>query len=417
MSLSFYSVRSWGLGLAALVCWLGSSLPVSADEVYVRNKPFKRVVYIESSLYAPLKQFVQAMRLGVSTSEDGRLLFYSAPNDWSSADVERALGGQESGWAARENKLLEAEYSNVVFPIAYVWHDNEVWVPVRLLAERLGFTVSDNKSTGIIDIIAPRPISSADRLAAEELKAEKAARVERAEQILATRRAEKLKRQEEEAQEAKKIAAQKKKAASASASSNNVKRKRVTYSAEGDFPSEFNDDAALSETTPRRVGGASRAAANIKATPQELDGGSYPKAKARPKKKKAQPATTASKVAESKPVVKDTEAKSETSSVEPVKAIPFVSYSHPQVSANYGDGTLQYSVDIFNRSATEAKKVSAVLSVVDSSGHKVLTKREELGTVGAGETKILKGTGRHPLRNSIPRVSYYLEIELDWEGR
>ena len=50
-------------------------MPVSADEVYVRNKPFKRVVYIDSSLYAPLGQFVQAMRMGVTTSENGHLLF------------------------------------------------------------------------------------------------------------------------------------------------------------------------------------------------------------------------------------------------------------------------------------------------------------------------------------------------------
>ena len=114
--------------------------------------------------------------------------------------------------------------------------------------------------------------------------------------------------------------------------------------------------------------------------------------------------------------MKSTEKKQETSQVEPVKVVPFVSYSNPQVSANYGDGNIEYSVNIFNRSAAEAKKVSVVLSVVDNNGSKVFTKREELGTVGAGETRILKGTGRHPLRSSIPRISYYLEVELNWEG-
>ncbi len=416
MSLSFYSVRRWCVGLAAFACLLGSALPVYADEVYVRNKPFKRIVYVDSALYAPLKQFVQAMHVGVSVSENGRLLFAAAPANGQNLEIGEAFAAQESSWATQEAKLLEAEYDGVVFPIAYVWRDNEVWVPVRLLAERLGFAVKDNKATGIIDIIAPRPISSADRLAAEDLKAEKAAQVKRAEQILADRRAEKLKRQKEEAEEARKAAAQKKK--KASAATNNVKRKRVTYSAEGDFPSEFNDDAALAGVTPRRTGRVATATAKVKATQSNASEGSYPKAKPRPKKKKnSQASTAAPKKAETKPEVKKTEKKPEASPTESIKAVPFVSYSNPQVSANYGDGNIEYSVNIFNRSAAEAKKVSVVLSVVDSNGGKVFTKREELGTVGAGETKNLKGTGRHPLRSSIPRISYYLEVELNWEGR
>lgn len=416
MSLGLYSVRRWCVGLAAFACLLGSSsMPVSADEVYVRNKPFKRVIYVDSSLYAPLGQFVQAMRMGVTTSENGHLLFVTGSAGFQNRETEEALVGRESAWASSEAKFLEAEYDGVVFPMAYIWRDNEVWVPIRLLAERLGFTVSDNKATGIIDIIAPRPISQADRLAAEELKAEKAAKVERAEQILATRRAEKLKRQKEEAEQARKAAAQKKKAAAAA--TNNVKRKRVTYSAEGDFPSEFNNDAALAGVTPRRVGRPSTSATSVKSAKKSDSEGSYPKAKPRPKKKNAQASAKTQKIAEPKPKVKSTEKKQEVSQVEAVKAVPFVSYSNPQVSANYGDGNIEYSVNIFNRSAVEAKKVSVILSVVDNNGSKVLTKREELGTVGAGETKTLRGTGRHPLRSSIPRISYYLEVELDWEGR
>ncbi len=415
MSLSFYSVRRWCVGLAAFACLLGSASSVYADEVYVRNKPFKRVIYVDSALYAPLKQFVQAMHVKVSVSENGRLLFAAASSNRQNIEIGEALVDQEPGWATQEAKLLEAEYDGVVFPIAYVWRDNEVWVPVRLLAERLGFAVKDNKTTGIIDIIAPRPISSADRLAAEDLKAEKAAQVKRAEQVLAARRAEKLKRQKEEAEEARKAAQKKKKASTAT---NNVKRKRVTYSAEGDFPSEFNDDAALAGVAPRRTGRASAVATKVKATQSNASEGSYPKAKPRPKKKKnSQASTAAPKKAETKPEVKKAEKKPEASPTESIKAVPFVSYSNPQVSANYGDGNIEYSVNIFNRSAAEAKKVSVVLSVVDSNGGKVFTKREELGTVGAGETKNLKGTGRHPLRSSIPRISYYLEVELNWEGR
>lgn len=416
MSLDFYSVRRWCVGLAAFACLLGSALPVSADEVYVRNKPFKRVIYVDSALYAPLEQFIQAMHVGVSVSENGRLLFAATPAEKQKLEVKGALAEQAPGWATQEAKLLEAEYDGVVFPIAYIWRDNEVWVPVRLLAERLGFAVKDNKATGIIDIIAPRPISSADRLAAEELKAEKDAQVKRAEQILAARRAEKLKRQKEEAEEARKAAAQKKK--NAAVATNNVKRKRVTYSAEGDFPSEFNNDAALAGVTPRRVGRASATAPKVKSAQSDASEGSYPKAKPRPKKKKnSQASAAAPKKAETKPEVKKAEKKQEVAQAELVKAVPFVSYSNPQVSANYGDGSIEYSVSIFNRSAVEAKKASAVLSVVDSNGRKVFTKREELGTLRAGETKNIKGTGRHPLRGSIPRISYYLEVELNWEGR
>lgn len=407
----FYSVRRWCVGLTVAACLLGSGLPVSADEIYVRNRPFKRVVYVDSSLYAPLKQFVQALHMGMSVSENGRLLFDSEPV----VNTEKMFVSREQNWAVQEVKFLEAEYGGVVFPITYIWHDNEIWVPIRLLAERLGFTVKENKSTGIIDIIAPRPISWEDRLAAETLKAEKSAQVERAEQILAARRAEKIKRQKEEAEQAKKAAAQKKKAASEI--TNNIRRKRVTYSAEGDFPSEFDNDAALAGVAPRRNSRTHLSAEAVKTTTKDASEGSYPKAKPRPKKKAPVKAAPAPKTVESGSVAKDVAQKQDPSQDKAVQAVPFISYSSPQVSANYGDGSIEYSVCIFNRSKADAKKASVILSVVDSNGTKIITKSEELGTVRAGENKTITGKGRHPLRSSIPRISYYLEVELNWEGR
>lgn len=419
MRLNSYCARKLCVGLATIACLLGCGISALADEVYVHNKSFKRVVYVESNLYAPLGQFMKAMRVGASVSQDGRLLLNDEFNEFNVAELEKNLTSQESAWTDPNTKFFEAEYGGVVFPIAYIQRDNEIWVPVRQIAERLGFTVKDNKATGIIDIIAPRAINSADRAAAEDLKAEKAAQIERTEQILAARRAEKLKRQKEEAEQAKKAAAQKKKAAQAAASNNTntVRRKRVTYSAEGDFPSEFNNDEALSGVSPRRISRSSSSAQRVEPQSKSAEA-SYPKAKPRPKKKTAdktaKPAPKSSEIQPSAQVEKKKETSVKPKSPE---VLPFVSYTNPQVSANYGDGSIEYSVSIFNRSAVEAKKVSAVLYVTDSSGKKIITKREELGTMPSGTTRVIKGSGRHPLRGSIPRTSYYLEVELNWEGR
>ena len=101
---------------------------------------------------------------------------------------------------------------------------------------------------------------------------------------------------------------------------------------------------SLSGVTPRRTGRVATATAKVKATQSNASEGSYPKAKPRPKKKKnSQASTAAPKKAETKPEVKKTEKKPEASPTESIKAVPFVSYSNPQVSANYGDGNIEFS--------------------------------------------------------------------------
>ncbi|MGM9998718.1 MAG: hypothetical protein ACI38Q_04915 [Candidatus Bruticola sp.] len=412
MRLTFGFTQKICVCLAAAVCL--SAAPVQADEVYVRNKPFKQVVYVESSLYAPLYSLVKAMRSGISVNNDGRLIFVPEADSLSASEFESALTVR--GWlsASQSEGVFESEYDQTVFPVPYIKRGGEIWVPVRLISERLGFTIKNYPATGIIDIVAPRPISNQDRLAAEELKAEKAAQVKRAEKVLAVRRAEKIKRRQQEAEEAKKAALNKKKAAKNKTNdSAGVKRRRVSYSAEGDFPSEFDDDAALLHVTApgkaTHTGGAA-----VQTKPVE-EGSTYPKAK--PKAVKKNEPSNKKTAAEVKPKVETQEEAAQVSSSPVVQAVPFVAYTMPKVSANYGDGTMNYSVTIVNRSKAEAKNISVVLCVTDGSDRKLITKNENIGNLQPGEEKVLTGQGRHPLRGSMPRTSYHLDVDLNWGGR
>ncbi|MGM9991399.1 MAG: hypothetical protein ACI376_00890 [Candidatus Bruticola sp.] len=397
--------------LAAAVCL--SASPVRADEVYMRNRPFKRVVYVESNLYAPLYSFMKAMRAGLAINKDGRLIFVPEADSMSYADIDSSLTVRNRLPSSQNEGVFEAEHEQMVFPVPYVIRDGEMWVPIRLISERLGFTVKSYPVTGIIDITAPRSINRQDRLAAEELKAEKTAQVQVAEQVLAARRAEKIKRKQQEAEEAQKKALTKKKAAaSKKASSNGVKRRRVSYSAEGDFPSEFDNDIALLQSSTYRKTVQTRT--NVENTKSASESASYPKAKPRAVKKVKE---AQQKAVEVKPKIEAQEQKAQASASSVSQVLPFVAYTMPKVSANYGNGNMDYSVTIVNRSKVEAKNISVILCVTDSSGQKLITKTENIGSLLPGEEKLITGQGRHPLRGSMPRTSYYLNVDLNWDGR
>ena len=121
---------------------------------------------------------------------------------------------------------------------------NPLCHPVGLLAKRLGFRVEENSATGIIDILVPRLINENDRTAAQELEAEKEAKLKEAEGILQKRHQEKIKKQKEAEERARQEEAKRREEAAKKPRSS-VERRRVTVSDEGDFPSEFNSDPSL----------------------------------------------------------------------------------------------------------------------------------------------------------------------------
>lgn len=411
-----YRVGVVGLALA---CLWGGSLPLAAEEVYIHNRPFKRVLYQERSLYAPLEELLQALRVTYRVRADGRVFFQREAPSAPQASILTGGGAEGQGGlnvkapreieAGRiETSTFTAEYAGVVFPVEGMMRDGEVWVPVRQLAEHLGLEVKSNPQTGIIDILRPRQITDSDRWAAQELAQLKEERIEAAEELLAERRAQKIARQQEAA---KKAAQAKAKKSPAKKSTNQIKRKRVTVSAEGDFPSQFNDDIALQGVTPRRAARRAAPATPRQSAPQlgqSPDGTVYPKAAPRPKAKAKQAAPQAApKKAESAPKAQSTPAPAPPGP-------PFVAYSNPQVQVDYSNGDFNYSATLLNRSQSTARQVWADLQVKDSSGQVVSSQRVQAGDLEPGQSRQVSGRGRHPQRGSMPRSGYYLDVKLEW---
>lgn len=390
--MNFRSVTAGG----AAVLFLGAVFagPVLGDEIFVRNAPFERAVYVEDTLYAPLADFMQALHMHwVVDPQTKRLIFKTK--------------AAEGGDTLPEGPVFEGEYEGTVFPVSGIFYEGEIWAPVRFVAERLGFTVHNNPSTGIIDIVKPRNISQADRDCARELEEEHEARVKRAEEILAARRAEKKAKLQREAEEA--AAAEKKRAAEKAAKKRSPQKKAVKSVGEGSFPSEFDeyDDITAPAVKPGRAAAA----------PEE--GGAYPKAKNGAKNKKKAAPAQAVKAAEPAPekaaAAESGSEKAAESAAEDVPAKAFVTYMAPLAEADYSTGDFRLSASICNRSETEARNVKAVLSVCDLNGRVIIKKTVNVGTLAPGKSVSVKESGRHPQRGSMPRGDYRLQVELSWE--
>lgn len=377
-------------GLSALLLCAVFAGPVLGDEIFVRNAPFERAVYVEDTLYAPLADFMQALHMHwIIDPQTKRLIFKTK--------------AAEGGDTLPEGPVFEGEYEGTVFPVSGIVYEGEIWTPVRFVAERLGFTVHNNPSTGIIDIVKPRNISQADRDCARELEEEHEARVKRAEEILAARRAEKKAKLQREAEEA--AEAEKKRTAEKAAKKRSPQKKAVKSVGEGGFPSEFDGYEDASAPAVRQ----GRAAA----APEE--GGAYPKAKNGAKsKKKTAPAQTVKAVEPipEKPAAADGESEA---AAEDVPAKAFVTYMAPLAEADYSTGDFRLSASICNRSETEARNVRAVLSVRDLNGREIIKKTVNVGTLAPGKSVSVIESGRHPQRGSMPRGDYRLQVELSWE--
>lgn len=375
-------------------------LPALGDDIFVRNVPFKRAVYAENLLYVPMADFMRALRMHWAVDPGTKRLLFRP-------DLT------EGGDMLPEEPIFEGEYEGTVFPVNGLIYEGEIWIPARFVAERLGFGVNSNASTGIIDIVKSRSISQADRDCARELQEEHEAKVKRAEEILAARRAEKKARLQREAEEAEE-AARKKAAEKAAAKRSPVKKSAKSVS-EGSFPAEFDEyeDTGEAAVKPRRAKAVSE------------DGGSYPRSKSgsgAKAKKKAQASaaektelTPAAKETAAEKADTDTEAAQGDKEAEDIPAAAFVTYMAPLAEADYSTGDFKLSAEICNRSETEARNVNAVLSVFDFNGKTIIKKSVHVGTLAPGQSVVVKESGRHPQRGSMPRGNYELKVELNWD--
>lgn len=124
--------KSWIVGLLGLGLW--ASTMVSADQLYVRNRPYKGVVKkTEGRIWVDLQTFAQALEAKVTRSPEGG----------TSVSLEAA------GEASVPAGQLRVEGQEVACQLQ---DDGTLLVPLEETARLLGAKVIVNKSMGTIDV-------------------------------------------------------------------------------------------------------------------------------------------------------------------------------------------------------------------------------------------------------------------------
>ena len=134
--------RSWATALAGLLL-LGSFTAVSADQLYVRNRPFKGPVKrSDGRIWVDLKTFAAAIGANlVETPEGGTVVTLGdAPAEQTAAAGKVFIGGEETETQASSDGVM---------------------VPLDVASKLLGARVTPNKAMGIIDVnlVAAKPAS------------------------------------------------------------------------------------------------------------------------------------------------------------------------------------------------------------------------------------------------------------------
>lgn len=233
---------------AILLAFLMLSSAVSAQDVYVRNKPFKEAVNIGGTVYVPFAELMGAFQIKWYADSNGNVV----------AGTDRRGGHISSDY-------FELTYNGKTIGVQGMTRGDRVWVPIKPVAQVCGYEVSENKALGTLDIMKGREINAADRKAAAEIEAEHAAKErELQEKYAAMREARLAAQKEKEAKDAEKAGTAEKTeegafpegfdkapaAENAEASEPAASAQQPAETAEADASS---DEAAVEEKEPEHV--------------------------------------------------------------------------------------------------------------------------------------------------------------------
>ena len=146
-----------GAVLLAALCGSGIA-PAQADEVYIRNRPFKDAYFLSGTTYVPVDSFLKAVRVPY------RL-------DGSTVVVGR---GQSPAVRPRRSQIALLRNGERL-DLSGVLRGGKLYVPAKRIAQFVDYGVIYNRDTGIVDVVKSRFISSDDEKAASDVVAAKQA--------------------------------------------------------------------------------------------------------------------------------------------------------------------------------------------------------------------------------------------------
>ena len=148
--------------VAALLC---ISSAVTAQDVFVRNKPFKQIVAVGSETYVPAETFIRA--LGYNWSVNGQTVTLTTD---PSSNGDFPVGS------------VHLIYGEKTLTLDSTRRGTSSYVSMTPLARFLDYTVT--RSAGIVDVAKARNVTDTDKKIAAEISKEKIEK-EKARQSLA----------------------------------------------------------------------------------------------------------------------------------------------------------------------------------------------------------------------------------------
>jgi hypothetical protein len=341
--------------LSALAGFLAAvmllALAADAQTLYVRNRPFPDRVNIGGTVYVPVERFLQALKVDWLPQEDGSLI---------------VTPGRGQGTPVTEKTFLmrSGERSLIVEGLD---RGQEIWVPLRPVADLMGFQVLYTPETEILDVVAGRPITASDRQAAAEIASANAAREQAIQEAWNKRR---------EAIQAERKAREEAAAAKAAA--------------EGEEPEADSQE-----------GGEG-------AFPSEMD------ARPAPRPSPAAPAPAPAPVASpAPPAAPEAPAKPEAPKPPPEAMLIVIS---PMAVADYFTGTVRCTARIQNNGEAPASGISAQVILRGPDGS--VWNRQRVyrdGTLEVDGVWNLEASYVHPDGNAMPRGIPSVTVELDYQ--
>ena len=344
-----------------------------ANSVYVHNKPIEHVVTIDNSVYVPFSELMKGLRYSWSVDSKGNVVL-----------KENGSGGP----ALRDaNFTVKGDKGDV--SVQGVMRDGELWVPVRI-AKGLGYDLSYNAKTEIVDIVRPRLKTDADRAAEAEVSR---ARAEKAAQL-----AKEQEEQKTALAERKQAMAELKAKREGKASEDASPAKDAPDAKEGAYNVDFDaigDQAAREVEAKQKELGSVETYSDLVKVQQQLDEQDRARREAIRKARE--------------------EAGLDGSGKEAAAAAPAPNLMvfAPRAIPDYFTGHINMTATVKNVGDAEAKTLNATVSLVGPDGSVLNTQRFNRASVPAnGQWEISTGYD-HIAGSEMPRGSYQLRVNVD----
>ncbi len=134
------------------------SAPIFAEELFVRNRAFGDAYFVGGTTYVPVSGFLKAVDVS-----------------WSDSGSTVRLGSGDSPESAFDSEAITVTQGDKSIDLTGVMRGGKLYVPVKNLANFVGYTVIHNSDTGVVDVIKTREYNSADAQAEKDVAATKAA--------------------------------------------------------------------------------------------------------------------------------------------------------------------------------------------------------------------------------------------------